>query len=280
MKLLNKTFLEFYNSVINQERNLELLTAERVLFLDKSLGDNGYHKKIYNDNIFELITKKGIKIAERTYFETIFSNMANNTAEEVEKILEMVKKRNTKKINILEFCTGGGSQTFAFLRRGINVFTIEKNKQILNWTKENFQLFPQMKGRVKFYNSLLEDYFENNTVRKEVNNFLDKIDLIYADPPWETNYYKKSIFLWEDIKPYGLLIIEKGIKNAPMVCLKLPVKMPLELIYETAVRLKVHARVIEQELQLPGRKLEERVVFFIKDPNKNFPSVEIKRNKL
>lgn len=280
MGFLNKVFLDYYNSVIEQESKLEPLSDREVLILDKIIGGNGYHKKIYGKEIFKLIRKKHVKLAGRSYFEAVFSDMAENTAKEAEVLLKKLKSTRHK-FYILEFCTGSGSQTLAFIMQGFKVFTVEKNKKIAAWTEENFQRLGFNNG-VFFHNGCLEDFFKTADFKRKLKSFSRTIDLIYADPPWKGHYYKSlnSDFRWEYMSPDGREIIKNCLGRASSVCLKLPSSMPFEPIYDFVKEQNLNGFVINQELKTGKRKLEEKIVFFMKNRDTNHPSLEVKTNRL
>jgi len=281
MRVLNKTFLDYYKSVFVEDKHFRPLTAKKAMMLDEIVGGEGYHKEIYGgEKIFKLIRERKIKIAERTYFEAVFSRLAQDVAAEAKKLLEKLGVSSKQKW-VLEFCTGSGSQTYAFAEKGFEVFTVEKDNRILTWTRENLSRL-ELNGNIKFYNGRLEEFLPKGNCHRIFRGFPERIDLIYADPPWKGNYYKslRSLFLWEYMDPDGRDIVKRCIDKATIVCLKLPTSMPVEFVYDFAKELGVYTLIVNQELTVGKRVLEEKVVFFSKHLARNSTLLEIKNHVL
>jgi len=276
--LKDHKFFKNYTKAIREEKNLKPLSYKKVLNLDKKVIGNGFHKRIFDQDLYKLIKEKKIKLPERIYFEAVYSQMAQNTAYEARRFLKKAKP-SKKSFLALEFCTGSGSQTYAFVKKGFDVFTVDRNAQILKWAKENFKKLKIKGNDLVFHLGSLEDFFKDRHFKTTLGS--NKVDLIYADPPWGGSYYKslESTFLWEYMNPDGRDIVRECIDKAVAVCLKLPFNMPIELIYDLVKQLKLSALVINQELVLGERVIKERVVFFSKQ-NYLESAFEIRENKL
>ncbi|MDH3004907.1 MAG: HemK family protein methyltransferase [Candidatus Shikimatogenerans sp. JK-2022] len=135
-------------------------------------------------------------IIKYTYFQGLKINLNKNIfipRQETEELVYLIKKENKKqkkKINILDICSGSGCISI-YLKKKIknsNIYCIDNKKKIILKSKENFL-------KNKIYKDVFFLRFNILNNKKKYKNFLKKLpdfDLIVSNPPYISykKYYK------------------------------------------------------------------------------------------
>ena len=130
------------------------------------------------------------------------------TMERVKESLFAIIQEKTKESIILDLFSGSGNLAIEALSQGAKyAYFVDKNKKATNYIKINISKIGINQNQVEIMNLDYKKALQKLAEKKV------KLDLIFLDPPYDTNYIEESIKLIEKyhlLNENGLIICESN----------------------------------------------------------------------
>ena len=153
----------------------------RLLTIKKK-GIKWYYRKIYYI-VGELMRIIGGK-ARGTKLYTLEGTTTRPTLDRVKESIFNIIQNDIQGSNFLDLFSGSGAIGLEAISRGAEkAILCDKSKEAINIIKKNIEK-THASGQVELYNQDFEEVLKN---------IKEHIDIIYIDPPYETNYIQKAL---------------------------------------------------------------------------------------
>lgn len=246
-----------YEEELYDREVLTVITPEEINEIDLLFGGKGYHKKIYGyQTAVDSAKLFGCQFAQRTYHQAIAGPLAAVYAEEGIRLAREVHRTNGFPLQIVEFYTGSGALTYAFLSKGVQVqHTVDLNHTILNWAKENLRNIGCDVDSTDWQNQDALEFIDT------IENEGWKLDLTVADPPWEGEYHSNDVF--SVMNPHGARIVKRLLSISNVIGLKAPGITPDQAAFSLADEFKGKVSSFVCYYVDGPKKYTEKFFFFI-----------------